>query len=100
MPEPYSVVQIQEEWLLDEPEEEMGSKRKFWYRREPDGVECLFKFPRPNTGEHWAEKIAAEVANLLGIPQARIPESWMSPVARDFAIAGVGSSARQLRMIK
>ena len=71
MPDPYPVVGIQEEWLLDEPEEEMGSKRKFWYREE-DGSDWLFKFPRPNTGEHWAEKIAAEVANLLGIPHAPV----------------------------
>ncbi|MYH50548.1 MAG: hypothetical protein F4151_13755 [Gammaproteobacteria bacterium] len=72
MPDPYLVFEVQEEWLLDEPEEEMGSKKKFWYRREPDGVEWLFKFPRPDTGEHWAEKIAAEVAGLLGIPHARV----------------------------
>lgn len=70
MPDPYPVVEIQEEWLLDEPEEEMGSKRKFWYREE--GSDWLFKFPRPNTGEHWAEKIAAEVANLLEIPHAPV----------------------------
>lgn len=72
MPDPYPVVEIQAEWLLDEPEEEMGSKRKFWYREDEDGSDWLFKFPRPNTGEHWAEKIAAEVANLLGIPHAAV----------------------------
>ena len=72
MPDPYPVVEIQEEWLLDEPEEEMGSKKKFWYREEENGSDWLFKFPRPNTGEHWAEKIAAEVANLLGIPHAAV----------------------------
>ena len=72
MSDPYPVVEIQAEWLLDEPEEEMGSKRKFWYREEEDGSDWLFKFPRPNTGEHWAEKIAAEVANLLGIPHAAV----------------------------
>ena len=71
MPDPYPVVQIQEEWLLDEPEEEMGGKRKFWYRQE-DGIDWLFKFPRPNTGEHWAEKVAAEVARLLAIPHATV----------------------------
>ena len=69
MPDPYPVVEIQEGWLLDEPEEEMGGKRKFWYRQE-DGIDWLFKFPRPNTGEHWAEKVAAEIAALLDIPHA------------------------------
>ena len=32
----------------------------------------LFKFPRRDTGEHWAEKIAAEIAHLLEIPHARV----------------------------
>ena len=72
MPDPYPVVTVQEEWLLDEPEEEMGSKKKFWYRQEEGGPDWLFKFPRPDSGEHWAEKIAAEVASFLGIPHARV----------------------------
>ena len=50
----------------------MGSKKKFWYRQQEDGPDWLFKYPRPNTGEHWAEKIAAEVASLLGIPHATV----------------------------
>ena len=49
----------------DEPER-LGSKRKFWFRRE-DGVRCLFKFPRYDFGEHWAEKISAEVGGLIGV---------------------------------
>ena len=50
----------------------MGTKAKFWYRlpEEEGDAEWLFKFPRPHTGEHWAEKIAAEVAELLSIPHA------------------------------
>ena len=70
MPEFYSIVEIQEEWIL-EPEA-MGTKRKFWYRRSSLDVDWLFKYPRRNTGEHWAEKIAAEVANLLGVTHARV----------------------------
>ena len=31
----------------------------------------MFKYPRPGTGEHWAEKIAAEIAHLLEIPCAK-----------------------------
>ena len=53
--------------------ESMGSKEKFWFRfpeEEDSGPDWLFKFPRPNTGEHWAEKIAAEVAAALGISHA------------------------------
>lgn len=47
--------------------EPMGSKEKFRYR-DRENVRWLFKYPRENTGEHWAEKIAAEVASHLGIP--------------------------------
>ena len=49
----------------------MGSKKKFWYI-DPDKRFWLFKFPRPGTGEHWAEKIVAETAKLLDISHARV----------------------------
>jgi len=45
--------------------EEMGSKVKFWTVNE-QGHEWLFKKARANTGEHWAEKVACELAGLLG----------------------------------
>ena len=64
--EPYRVVEVQPEWVL-EPEA-MGSKDKFWYRRPgTNEVDWLFKYPQANTGQHWAEKVAAEVAGSLGI---------------------------------
>ena len=52
----------------------MGSKDKFWYLhpKEEEEYWWLFKYPRPDTGEHWAEKIAAEVAALLEIPHAHV----------------------------
>ena len=52
----------------------MGTKAKFWYRlpEEEGNTEWLFKFPRPHTGEHWAEKISAEIAELLSIPHAKV----------------------------
>jgi len=71
MPEPpYKVVEIQPEWVL-EPEA-LGSKEKFWYRANDNKPEWLFKFPQENTGQHWAEKIAAEVAASLGIIHAQV----------------------------
>lgn len=51
--------------------EEMGTKDKFWYRDPRSGRRWLFKYPRKGTGEHWAEKISSEVAELLGIDHAR-----------------------------
>lgn len=49
--------------------EQLGTKAKFWFRDEADQV-VLFKEGRPGTGENWAEKIACELASLLGLPHA------------------------------
>ena len=70
MSDSYPIVEVQPEWVL-EPEE-MGSKTKFWYRKPEDAVDWLFKYPQDNTGQHWAEKIAAEVASRLGIIHAKV----------------------------
>ena len=64
--EPYPIVKVEPQWVLET--EAMGSKDKFWFRRPGPGEgDWLFKYPQPNTGQHWAEKIAAEVAAKLGI---------------------------------
>lgn len=49
--------------------EQMGTKFKFWYL-DAQRRRILFKEGRPGTGENWAEKIAAELAELMGIPHA------------------------------
>ncbi len=49
-----------------------GTKTKFWFSVDSDPRRWLFKYPRPGTGEHWAEKIAAELAPLIGLPVARV----------------------------
>jgi hypothetical protein len=53
---------------VPERDETIGSKTKFWFRRE--GKLWLFKQARAGTGEDWAEKLAAEVAALLELPHA------------------------------
>lgn len=46
--------------------EYLGTKAKFWYR---DGQQkMLFKAEERGTGEDWAEKVACELATLLGLP--------------------------------
>ena len=45
----------------------MGTKEKFWYRDPDSAGSWLFKFPQERAGQHWAEKIAAEVAAALGV---------------------------------
>lgn len=66
----YAIIEIQPDWVLEE--EAMGSKDKFWFQEAQDRSKWLFKYPQPNTGQHWAEKIAAEVADRLGILHARV----------------------------
>ena len=68
MADQYPVVTVEPAWAFDE--EGMGTKRKFWYRDPNTQSEWLFKYPREGTGEHWAEKIAAEVAGALGVDHA------------------------------
>ena len=64
----YPVIHVSDD-ASDLPEQ-LGTKRKFWYRDDKNGL-CLFKEGRPNTGENWAEKVCCELCELLGIPHAR-----------------------------
>ncbi|UXS01078.1 HipA domain-containing protein [Agrobacterium tumefaciens] len=48
--------------------EYLGTKEKFWFRRQ--GELHLLKFGREGTGENWAEKIACELCGLLNLPHA------------------------------
>jgi hypothetical protein len=54
----------------DAPEllEQLGTKEKYWLRI--NGERHLLKIGRPGTGENWAEKIAAELAELIHLPHA------------------------------
>jgi hypothetical protein len=58
-------------------DEQLGSKRKFWYD-DDHGERWLFKYAREITpggeltGEDWAEKLGAEIAAVLGIPAAAV----------------------------
>ena len=51
--------------------EQMGTKPKFWCL-DQSGTEFLFKESRSHAGEHWSEKVAAEIAGALGLPHAEI----------------------------
>lgn len=64
----YAIVNIPLE--AREDTEQLGSKPKFWVLM--DGQRWLFKEARPNTGEDWAEKAAAEIAHAMGINAAKV----------------------------
>ena len=71
----------------------MGTKRKFWcLPKKEEDVLWLFKYPRPDSGEHWAEKIAAETARCLGISHAVVElataEGRRGSISKSFARGG------------
>jgi hypothetical protein len=59
--------------MTPENREPLGSKKKLWFR-DPNSTapRTLCKYNRPGTGEDWSEKIAAELAQLLGLPHATV----------------------------
>jgi len=67
----YPVIEVQPEWVLEQ--EQMGSKDKFWYRETGTGhMDWLFKYPKPGTGQHWSEKVAAEIASHMKVRHAPV----------------------------
>lgn len=65
----YPIIQV---GTLPRNNEPGGSRRKFWVLGQDERTEWLLKFPRPGTGEHWAEKIASEIGALIGVDCARV----------------------------
>lgn len=69
----YKIIDISEVSPLET--ETLGVKDKFWFRYKLEGDEkyylYMYKKSRPNTGEHWAEIIACEIAKKLKIPCAK-----------------------------
>ena len=63
----FQIIEVPED--AAESEEAMGSKFKFWFNHRDLG-KCRFKQVRPNTGEDRSEKVASELAELLGLPHA------------------------------
>lgn len=64
----YSVLEVDPATIVGD--EQLGSKPKAWFQRGQD--EWLFKEARANTGEDWAEKIAAELAARAAIVAASV----------------------------
>ena len=46
--------------------EQLGTKRKFWFRE--GDRRLLFKAEERGTGEDWAEKVACQLCEILGLP--------------------------------
>ena len=67
MPHSFQIIEVPAD--VHREQEQMGTKFKFWYEDGQHGY-CLFKEGHPNTGEDWAEKIAAALCEPLELPHA------------------------------
>lgn len=66
---PYPVVPVPATLDVDERQ---GTRPKAWIRIPPAGDRWLLKVPRAGTGEHWAEKVAAELGRLIDVDCAQV----------------------------
>ena len=64
----YPILQVLPKDVIGD--EAMGSKTKFWFRR--DTQQWLFKEAREGTGEDWAEKAASELAHIFDVSAATV----------------------------
>lgn len=73
----FKVIIVTQENYQGYENETMGSKPKFWFEHDQLRL-CLFKQVRSNLGEDWAEKVAAELCELLGLPHAvyELARTW------------------------
>ena len=69
----FPVITVAPESVLES--EQLGTKDKFWFNTDDDYLgdsQWLFKFPTEGTGQHWAEKIACEIAKQMRILTPRV----------------------------
>lgn len=61
--------------------EPLGTKGKFWFAG-AGGERMLFKAEERGTGEDWAEKVACELAGLLGLPHVHYELAYDETAAK------------------
>jgi hypothetical protein len=69
MPDEFPIIIVTPQAYELSKTEAMGSNYKFWFEH-PELGHCLYKQARLDLGEDWAEKVASELCELLGIPHA------------------------------
>jgi hypothetical protein len=82
---------------MQEDDESLGTKPKFWFLR--DGQRWLFKEARENTGEDWAEKLAAEIAAKLDIPAAFVMLASFQGKAGSASLSFLDPEKRSIHLI-
>ncbi|PEJ50766.1 MULTISPECIES: hypothetical protein [unclassified Bacillus (in: firmicutes)] len=69
----YPIIDVSSwELLGDEAPAYIGERDKAWIKHPENGRWVMFKIPREDRGEHWAEKICYELACKLNLPNAEI----------------------------
>lgn len=54
-------------WEKDTKKQASGTRAKFWIKHPKFQTRYLFKIPRENTGEYWAEFIASKIGQAIGM---------------------------------
>lgn len=54
-------------WEEDFNRQASGTRAKYWIIEPDSSQQFMFKIPRENTGEAWAEKVSSEIGKLLGL---------------------------------
>jgi hypothetical protein len=85
---PFSIVNVST-WSAYR-DEQMGSKTKLWVLDEQNR-RWLFKERRHQHGEDWSEKLAAEIAETLGIRHAAVEIAARNQVAGSISLDFLGS---------
>lgn len=88
----YKVLEVEERHQL----EQLGTKEKFWFYGTDDNEIRLCKIGRQGTGENWAEKVAYELAKLLGVPCA---EYHLAKWKSDQAVVSIPFLEKNERLI-
>lgn len=66
----FQIIEIDEDEI--DAQEQLGSKQKFWCQISGSDSQWLFKFSQEHTGQHWSEKVAAEIADLVSMQHAQV----------------------------
>jgi hypothetical protein len=77
MTDEFPILLVTQEAYEASSNETLGSKYKFWFHHQEVG-RCLYKQTRVNLGEDWAEKVASQLCELIGLPHAvyELASTW------------------------
>ncbi|MEN0661055.1 HipA domain-containing protein [Caldifermentibacillus hisashii] len=78
-------------WKKDSEKQLSGTRTKYWIIDPKYSQHYMFKIPRENTGEAWAEKVAAELGKLFGLSmmdvQLACRKNVIGIIAKNFTVS-------------